>query len=45
MDFILNVKELSVLLVKDANERFSDKNKNITQFNNIKSEFNKQIYN
>ena len=41
MDFILNVKELSVLLVKDANERFSDKNKNITQFNNIKSEFNK----
>ena len=24
MNFILNVKELSLLLVKDANERFSD---------------------
>ena len=26
MNVIFNVKELSILLVKDANERFSDKN-------------------
>ena len=41
VDFITNVKELSVLLVKDANERFSGNHEKITQFTNIKSEFNK----
>ena len=33
MNFILNVKELSVLLVKDANERFSDKHQDTNRFN------------
>ena len=28
-NFIFNVKDLSILLVKDANERFSDKNTGI----------------
>ena len=32
-DFILNVKELSFLLVKDANERFSEINQDITPMN------------
>ena len=30
-NFIFNVKDLSILLVKDANERFSDNNKEIIQ--------------
>ena len=29
-DFIFNVKELSLLLVKDANERFSEINQDVT---------------
>ena len=33
-NFIFNVKELSILLVKDANERLSDNHKDISQFNN-----------
>jgi len=33
-DFIFNVKELSLLLVKDANERFSEINQDITPTNN-----------
>ena len=36
-DFILNVKELSFLLVKDANERFSETNQDITPTNNIEN--------
>ena len=32
-DFIFNVKELSLLLVKDANERFSEINQDITPMN------------
>ena len=32
-DFIFNVKELSFLLVKDANERFSEINQDITPMN------------
>ena len=32
--FIFNVKELSILLVKDANERLSDNQKDLSQFNN-----------
>ena len=32
MNFIHNVKELSLLLVKDANERFSEINQDVTRF-------------
>ena len=39
-NFISNVKDLSILLVKDANERFSDDNKDISQFSNINEDFN-----
>ena len=35
-NFIFNVKDLSLLLVKDANERFSEKNQEIIRFYNIK---------
>ena len=35
-NFIYNVKDLSLLLVKDANERFSGKNQSIFQLNNPK---------
>ena len=38
-DFIFNVKDLSILLVKDANERFSDKHQDISHFTNTKDEF------
>ena len=34
-NFIFNVKELSVLLLKDANYRFSDNYQETTQFKNI----------
>ena len=37
-NFIYNVKELSILLVKDANQRFSDHN--IDKFNNKKIDSN-----
>ena len=33
-NFIFNVKDLSLLLVKDANERFSEKNQDIIRLNN-----------
>ena len=35
-NFIFNVKDLSILLVKDANERFSGKNQGIIPLNNSK---------
>ena len=35
-NFIFNVKDLSFLLVKDANERFSDKKQGIIPLNNSK---------
>ena len=35
-NFIFNVKDLSLLLVKDANERFSEKNQGKIPFNNSK---------
>ena len=38
-NFVFNVKDLSTLLVMDANERLSDSQKDISQFNNIKNEF------
>ena len=37
-NFIFNVKDLSIFLVKDANERFSEKNLDIIRFNNEKSD-------
>ena len=33
-NFIFNVKELSLLLVKDANKRFSNVNQDLTNFDN-----------
>ncbi|WP_269605231.1 hypothetical protein [Prochlorococcus marinus] len=35
-NFIVNVQELSLLLVKDANERFSENNQSIIQLKNSK---------
>jgi hypothetical protein len=35
-NFIFNVKDLSLLLVKDANERFSEKNQREILLNNTK---------
>ena len=35
-NFIFNVKDLSLLLVKDANERFSDNSQGIIPLNNSK---------
>ena len=40
-NFILNVKELSILLVKDANERFSEINHDSTKFGNNDDVFKK----
>ena len=37
-NFIINVKELSLLLVKDANERFSDKDSGMILLNNAKED-------
>ena len=36
-DFIFNVRDLSLILVKDANERFSEKNQGIIRLNNEKT--------
>ena len=36
-NFLFNVKELSILLVKDANYRFSDNN--IDQFKNVDNDY------
>ena len=33
-DFVLNVKDLSILLVKDANDRFSSDDKDTNKFMN-----------
>ena len=33
-NFIFNIKDLSLILVKDANERFSENNQGITRLNN-----------
>ena len=35
-NFIFNIKDLSILLVKDANERISDENQFINSLNNAK---------
>ena len=36
--FIFNIKDLSLLLVKDANERFSDENQGIIRLNKAKTD-------
>ena len=38
-NFFYNVKDLSLLLVKDANHRFSDNHEDRTKFNTIKNGF------
>ena len=38
-NFIFNVKELSLLLVKDANKRFYNINQDSTKFDNKKNVF------
>ena len=40
-NFILNVKELSLLLVKVTNERFSEINQDVTHFDSQENEFKK----
>ena len=35
--FVFNIKDLSLLLVKDANERFSDGKQDIIRLNNAKT--------
>ena len=37
-NFIFNVKDLSLLLVKDANERFSQNNNEVSEFSSSKYE-------
>ncbi len=39
--FILNVKDLSLLLLKDANHRFSENSQSMTQLKNVKNQINK----
>ena len=39
--FIFNVKDLSLLLVKDANQRFSENSQNLIQLKNAKNQINK----
>ncbi len=39
--FIFNVKDLSLLLVKDANHRFSENSQSMTQLKNAKTQLNK----
>ena len=37
-DFVVNIKDLSLLLVKDANERFSEASQDKIRLNNAKSD-------
>ena len=38
-NFIFNVKDLSILLVRDANQRFFNDKNDIEHLNNLKSDF------
>ena len=38
-NFIFNVKDLSLLLVRDANQRFFNDKNDIEHLNNLKSDF------
>ena len=40
-NFIFNVKDLSVILVKDANERFSENNQGTIRMKNARKKINK----
>ena len=40
-NFIFNIKELSLLLVKDANHRFSKVNQDVNLIDNQENEFSK----
>ncbi len=40
-NFIFNVKDLSVILVKDANERFSENNQGTIRVKNARKKINK----
>ena len=37
-NFIVNVKDLSVILVRDANERFSEKNQEVLRLDNTETD-------
>ena len=37
-DFIVNIKDLSIILVRDANERFSENNQNVLRLDNTETE-------
>tara|TARA_Y100001968_G_C19005174_1_gene547822 strand:+ start:317 stop:586 length:270 start_codon:yes stop_codon:yes gene_type:complete len=37
-NFIFNIKDLSFLLVRDANDRFSNKNQDLIDFKNLRNE-------
>ena len=39
-NFIINVKDLSVILVKDANERFSENNQGTIRVKNARKKIN-----
>ena len=38
-NFIVNVKDLSVLLVRDANERFSEKNQEVLRLDKTETDY------
>ena len=38
-NFIFNVRDLSILLVKDANERYHNNNQQLIRLDNIKKQF------
>ena len=37
-NFIVNVKDLSIILVRDANERFSEKNQEVLRLDNTETD-------
>ena len=38
-NFIVNVKDLSVILVRDANERFSEKNQEVLRLDKTETDY------
>ena len=42
-DFIVNVNDLSLLLLQDTKQYFSDSHRDVTQFNNIRNESKKRF--
>ncbi len=43
-NFIFNLKELSILLVKDANQRFYEISHDSTKFDNNENDFKEQAF-